>query len=136
MLCTLCKVTATAIGLKPSQYMKVLTFRSFVIGTVVAGLGAALAEVSSWFMLTTSMSPRTTLQIYIYRPIDVSISAIFLLLFVFTIGKAWARFLPTGETFKHHSKLAWLAPIAHFVNPGPFGLKEVRRESVWSSRLC
>jgi hypothetical protein len=32
-----------------------LTFRSFVIGTVVAGLGAALAEVSSWFMLTTSI---------------------------------------------------------------------------------
>ncbi|KAF8588166.1 OPT superfamily oligopeptide transporter [Ramaria rubella] len=83
-----------------------LTFRSFLIGTMIAGLGAALSEI------------------YIYKPINVTISAIFLLLFVFTIGKAWARFLPGKKTFESHPKLAWLAPIAHFINPGPFGLKE------------
>ncbi|KAF8512057.1 oligopeptide transporter [Gautieria morchelliformis] len=83
-----------------------LTFRSFFIGTVVAGLGAALSEI------------------YIYKPINVMISAIFLLLFIFTIGQAWARVFPTGDTFDNHPRWAWLAPAARIINPGPFGLKE------------
>jgi len=83
-----------------------LTFRSICIGTVVAGLGAALS------------------QIYIFKPLEVVISSAFLLLLIFTIGKAWERFLPRGSTFENHSRLKRLAPIAHFINPGPFGLKE------------
>lgn len=83
-----------------------LTFRSLFIGTIVAGLGAAVT------------------QIYTFKPILVVISAIFLLLLIYTIGKAWARFLPTRETFEGRPILGKLAPIAGFINPGPFGLKE------------
>ncbi|CAE6519790.1 unnamed protein product [Rhizoctonia solani] len=81
-----------------------LTWRSFWIGTVVAGLGAALS------------------QIYIFKPIDVSVSGIFLLLLVYTIGNAWAILLPRPEIFQN--RIPWLVPIIRIVNPGPFGLKE------------
>ena len=102
-----------------------LTFRSITIGTIVAGLGAALAEVSSCFTLADPIGKVYCGQIYIYKPINVTISSIFLLLFVYTIGKAWARFLPTGDTFENNPRWAWLASTARFINPGPFGLKEV-----------
>ncbi|CAE6455014.1 unnamed protein product [Rhizoctonia solani] len=81
-----------------------LTWRSFWIGTVVAGLGAALS------------------QIYIFKPISVSVSGIFLLLLVYTIGNAWAFVLPRPEQFQN--RIPWLVPIVRMVNPGPFGLKE------------
>ncbi|KAH7340612.1 oligopeptide transporter [Rhizoctonia solani] len=81
-----------------------LTWRSFWIGTVVAGLGAALS------------------QIYIFKPIDVSVSGIFLLLLVYTIGNAWAILLPRPEQFQN--RISWLVPIIRILNPGPFGLKE------------
>ncbi|KAF8610390.1 oligopeptide transporter [Ceratobasidium sp. AG-I] len=81
-----------------------LTWRSFWIGTIVAGLGAALS------------------QIYIFKPIDVSVSGIFLLLLVYTIGNAWALFLPKPARFE--TRAPWLVPIVRFINPGPFGLKE------------
>ncbi|CAE6446396.1 unnamed protein product [Rhizoctonia solani] len=68
-----------------------LTWRSFWIGTVVAGLGAALY------------------QIYIFKPIDVSVSGIFLLLLVYTIGNAWAILLPKPEQFEN--RIPWLVPI-------------------------
>ncbi|QRV86418.1 OPT oligopeptide transporter protein [Ceratobasidium sp. AG-Ba] len=81
-----------------------LTWRSFWIGTVVAGLGAALS------------------QIYIFKPISVEVSGIFLLLLVYTIGNAWAILVPRPETFE--GRVPWLVPIFRIVNPGPFGLKE------------
>ncbi|KAF8508624.1 OPT oligopeptide transporter protein-domain-containing protein [Hysterangium stoloniferum] len=83
-----------------------LTFRSLFIGTVVAGLGAALSEI------------------YIFKPIDVAISSIFILLLIYTLGKGWARFLPSGKTFENHPALSRLAPIVQFINPGNFGIKE------------
>ncbi|KIJ51867.1 hypothetical protein M422DRAFT_244244 [Sphaerobolus stellatus SS14] len=83
-----------------------LTFRSLLIGTVVAGLGAALG------------------QIYIFKPINVTVSPIFLLLLIFSIGKLWARILPRRSTFEGRPLLNRLAPIAEFINPGDFGLKE------------
>ncbi|KAG8768545.1 hypothetical protein FRC12_005500, partial [Ceratobasidium sp. 428] len=89
-----------------------LTFRSFLIGTIVAGLGAALS------------------QIYIFKPIDVTVSGIFLLLLVYTIGNAWAILLPRPVTFE--SCAPWLVPVLRFVNPEPFGLKEVGA----SSAIC
>ncbi|KAJ1310044.1 hypothetical protein OPQ81_006797 [Rhizoctonia solani] len=81
-----------------------LTWRSFWVGTVVAGLGAALS------------------QIYIFKPIDVSVSGIFLLLLVYTIGNAWAILLPRPEQFQ--DRIPRLVPIIRAINPGPFGLKE------------
>ncbi|KAG8716813.1 hypothetical protein FRC08_008754 [Ceratobasidium sp. 394] len=81
-----------------------LTWRSFWIGTIVAGLGAALS------------------QIYIFKPTAVSVSGIFLLLLVYTIGNAWAILLPQPSAFE--SRVPWLVPVFRVINPGPFGLKE------------
>ncbi|GJJ10751.1 hypothetical protein Clacol_004979 [Clathrus columnatus] len=83
-----------------------LTFRSLLIGTIVAGLGAALNEI------------------YFFKPIIVVISPTFVLLLIYTVGKAWERFLPTRASFQNRPRLTWMTPIAHFINPGPFGLKE------------
>ncbi|EPQ56339.1 oligopeptide transporter [Gloeophyllum trabeum ATCC 11539] len=82
-----------------------LTFRSFFLGTLFAGLGGALYEI------------------YIFKPVQMSVSTVFLLLLIYSIGFAWATFLPRG-TFAERIGLPRLAPVLDFINPGPFGLKE------------
>ncbi|KXN87768.1 Oligopeptide transporter 6 [Leucoagaricus sp. SymC.cos] len=82
-----------------------LTFRSLTIGTVFAGLGAALC------------------QIYLYKPLQMVVSTVFLLLLTYSAGTAWANLLPTREIFIG-TRLGFLAPVFGFLNPGPWGLKE------------
>ncbi|THH01076.1 hypothetical protein EW026_g1569 [Hermanssonia centrifuga] len=82
-----------------------LTFRSAVLGTVFAGLGAALC------------------QIYLFKPIQVGVSTVFLLLLIYSVGTAWAAILPRA-TWVEGTRFARLAPILHFINPGDFHLKE------------
>ncbi|CAA7257463.1 unnamed protein product [Cyclocybe aegerita] len=82
-----------------------LTFRSIVLGTVFAGLGAALC------------------QIYLFKPVQMSVSTVFLLLLTYTVGNAWAKFFPKASWVKD-TRLEVLVPIFHFINPGPFSLKE------------
>ncbi|KII87915.1 hypothetical protein PLICRDRAFT_176672 [Plicaturopsis crispa FD-325 SS-3] len=82
-----------------------LTFRSIFLGTVFAGLGAALC------------------QIYVFKPIEMTVSTVFLLLLIYTIGVAWATFLPR-RSWAEKANLPWLAPVLHFINPGEFKLKE------------
>ncbi|KAI0073510.1 oligopeptide transporter [Panus rudis PR-1116 ss-1] len=82
-----------------------LTFRSLFLGTVFAGLGASLV------------------QIYLFKPIQMSVSTVFLLLLIYTVGISWSAFLPRASSFEN-TRFARLAPVAHFINPGPFGLKE------------
>lgn len=53
----------------------------------------------------------------------MSVSGIFLLLLVYTLGNAWALFLPKPATFE--TRTPWLVPVVRLINPGPFGLKEV-----------
>ncbi|KIM46930.1 hypothetical protein M413DRAFT_16493 [Hebeloma cylindrosporum] len=82
-----------------------LTFRSVVLGTLFAGMGAALC------------------QIYLFKPVQMTVSSVFLLLIIYTIRNGWAKFLPrrgwvVGTRFER------LAPVFHFINPGPFCLKE------------
>nr|XP_031859812.1 uncharacterized protein CI109_004660 [Kwoniella shandongensis]KAA5526884.1 hypothetical protein CI109_004660 [Kwoniella shandongensis] len=90
-----------------------LTFRSIVLGSLVAAFQAAMN------------------QIYNFKPTAASISGSFLILIVWVFGVAWAKFLPRGDHFERR----WLAkngqgPIPlwlktlKFINPGPFGLKE------------
>ena len=55
-----------------------LAFRSLVLGTVIAGLGAALC------------------QIYIFKPVTVSVSSVFLLLLIYSIGNAGRPFYPSA----------------------------------------
>ncbi|THH32472.1 hypothetical protein EUX98_g1722 [Antrodiella citrinella] len=82
-----------------------LTFRSLVLGTVFAGLGATLV------------------QIYMFKPVQMTVSTVFLLLLIYTVGVAWATFLPRSSTVQG-GRFAKLGPVFDFINPGPFGLKE------------
>ena len=54
----------------------------------------------------------------------MTVSTVFLLLLIYTFGTAWAQFLPRGSTVEGTS-FAKLGPVLGFINPGPFGLKEV-----------
>ncbi|KAL4258388.1 oligopeptide OPT transporter family protein [Pleurotus pulmonarius] len=82
-----------------------LTFRSFILGTVFAGLGAALC------------------QIYLFKPVQMTVSSVFLLLLIYTAGNAWATFLPRS-TWVTGTRFGFLSGVFHFINPGPFTLKE------------
>ncbi|EGO04039.1 hypothetical protein SERLA73DRAFT_102396 [Serpula lacrymans var. lacrymans S7.3] len=82
-----------------------LTFRSLLIGTVFAGLGAALN------------------QIYLLKPVQLTISPVFLLVLVYSVGLAWAKILPRRSTVQN-TRLAWLASTFDFINPGDFKIKE------------
>ncbi|KAI0648419.1 oligopeptide transporter [Trametes meyenii] len=82
-----------------------ITFRSLLLGTIFAGLGAALC------------------QIYLFKPVQVSVSTVFLLLLIYSVGLAWSKYLPRAE-WVEGTRFARLAPVLHFINPGEFGLKE------------
>ena len=56
----------------------------------------------------------------------MSISTVFLLLIIYSFGILWAAVLPKASLVEG-TRWAHLAPIIKFINPGPFGLKEVRR---------
>ncbi|KAH9071577.1 OPT oligopeptide transporter protein-domain-containing protein [Lactarius deliciosus] len=81
------------------------TFRSVVLGTVIGGLGAALH------------------QVYIFKPVQVGISTVFLLLLIYLLGKFWSTFFPR-HSWVEGTRFEWLGPTLHIINPGQFGLKE------------
>lgn len=82
-----------------------LTFRSIVLGTLFAGMGAALC------------------QIYLFKPVQLGVSTVFLLLLIYTAGNGWANLFPKRSWVEgtHFEKLGG---ILHFINPGPFSIKE------------
>ncbi|KAL0058232.1 hypothetical protein AAF712_015099 [Marasmius tenuissimus] len=82
-----------------------ITYRSFVIGTVIAGLGAALYEI------------------YYFKPVQVTVSTVFLLLVTYTVGELMAKILP-GRSTVEGTRFQFLGPFFHALNPGPFKLKE------------
>ncbi|KAI9447706.1 oligopeptide transporter [Lactarius indigo] len=82
-----------------------LTFRSVVLGTVIGGLGAALY------------------QVYIFKPTQVGISTLFLLLVIYLLGKFWSTFFPR-PSWVEGTRFERLGPTLHFINPGEFRLKE------------
>ncbi|KAK0452510.1 peptide transporter MTD1 [Armillaria borealis] len=90
-----------------------LTFRSLFLGTVIAGLGAALCQASRCL----------SHDIYNFKPVQMTVSTVFLLLVLYSIGVAWAAFLPK-RSWVEGTRLQSLAPVLEFINPGPFGLKE------------
>ncbi|KAL4803348.1 OPT oligopeptide transporter protein-domain-containing protein [Aspergillus unguis] len=80
-----------------------LTFRSIVLGTVFTALSSVITIL------------------YVFKPYQVQVSAVFLQLLVFIFGKAWATFTPRPERFKK----AWLRTVLRFMNSGQhFGIKE------------
>ncbi|OCH87394.1 oligopeptide transporter [Obba rivulosa] len=82
-----------------------LTFRSLFLGTLFAGLGSALC------------------QIYLFKPIQMSVSTVFLLLLIYSVGRVWATFLPRGSSVEG-TRFSRLAPVLEFINPGEFRIKE------------
>ncbi|KAL0960200.1 hypothetical protein HGRIS_011834 [Hohenbuehelia grisea] len=82
-----------------------LTFRSLFLGTLFAGMGAALC------------------QIYLFKPIQMSVSTVFLLLLIYSVGNAWAAVFPK-RSLVEGTRFAFLGSFLHFLNPGPFTLKE------------
>jgi hypothetical protein len=102
-----------------------LTFRSLVLGTVFAGLGAAMCQVRMILSHADCVdSAEGIKQIYLFKPIQVSVSTVFLLLLVYSVGTAWATFIPRASVVEG-TRFAWLAPALNVINPGPFRLKEV-----------
>ncbi|CAI7567975.1 unnamed protein product [Penicillium viridicatum] len=90
-----------------------LTFRAAILGS---GLAAFLAVMT---------------QIYAFKPTQVDISGVFLVLVSYFMGTAWAKFLPRGDRFEvrwreqnGRARLPWWITVIKFVNPGPFSLKE------------
>ena len=106
-----------------------ITFRSMVIGTVFAGLGAALCEVcySHTFVGHYSAACRTDAR-YFFRstcsslprrpcPPSSSCSS-------YTRSALWAKYLPRAS-WVESTRFAGLAPVLQFINPGEFRIKEV-----------
>ncbi|KAJ5986607.1 OPT peptide transporter Mtd1 [Penicillium sp. IBT 35674x] len=80
-----------------------LTFRSIVLGTVFTALSSVIT------------------MLYTFKPVQVSVSAVFLQLLVFVFGEAWAFFTPNPDRLK----TSWLRKTLKFLNFGqPFGIKE------------
>ncbi|KAL5340174.1 OPT oligopeptide transporter protein-domain-containing protein [Aspergillus crustosus] len=80
-----------------------LTFRSIVLGSVFTALSSVITIL------------------YVFKPFQVQVSAVFLQLLVFIAGKAWAAFTPRPDRFK----VTWIRKTLEFLNFGqPFGIKE------------
>jgi hypothetical protein len=79
---------------------------------------------------------RVFVKIYLFKPIQVAVSSMFLLLIIYSCGLAWAKILPTQSSVEG-TRFEGMGSIIHFLNPGPFGLKEVCGvASNFSGRLC
>ena len=54
----------------------------------------------------------------------MSVSTVFLLLIIYTVGIVWAKYVPQAS-WVEGSRFAGLAPVLRFINPGEFRIKEV-----------
>ncbi|KAI1399216.1 putative OPT peptide transporter Mtd1 [Hypoxylon fuscum] len=98
-------------GLDVSKYListrddgdPAFTFRSVVLGTVFTALSSVIT------------------MLYIFKPYQVQVSAVFIQLLVFIFGEAWALSTPRPDRFQGK----WLRNSLSFLNSGqPFGIKE------------
>ncbi|WWC89674.1 uncharacterized protein L201_004599 [Kwoniella dendrophila CBS 6074] len=109
-------------GLDASQHLlsirddgdPAITFRSFILGTLMACFQASMH------------------QIYLFKPTQASISGSFIVLILYFIGNGWAKFLPRGDHLEqrfrekngNQGSLTFWIKLWKFVNPSTFGLKE------------
>ena len=63
-----------------------------------------------------------------FKPIAAGASTVFLLLVIYSFGKFWSTFFPKRSLVKG-TRFERLGPALHFINPGEFGIKEVRLPS-------
>ncbi|KAH6917902.1 peptide transporter MTD1 [Coprinopsis sp. MPI-PUGE-AT-0042] len=84
-----------------------LTLRAFIIGSLVACLGAAMY------------------QVYVLKPVLAAVSNTFLILAVYIIGVCWSTLLPSGEQHNEKAPRQTLSSrFLHVLNPGCFGFSE------------
>jgi len=98
-----------------------LTLRSLILGSLLSAFGAAVTQVGASKRPMPQLTYFLTAQIYSFKPASVGVSSIFLLLVIYSFGRLWER-LPTKASFEKHPAIA---RVADFLNPGPFGMKEV-----------
>ncbi|KAF7553299.1 hypothetical protein G7046_g7138 [Stylonectria norvegica] len=80
-----------------------LTFRSIVLGSLFTALSSVIT------------------MLYVFKPVQMQVSAVFLQLLVFIFGTAWGLITPNPERFK----TKWIQSILRFLNSGQaFGIKE------------
>ncbi|WVF65583.1 hypothetical protein IAT40_000313 [Kwoniella sp. CBS 6097] len=90
-----------------------ITFRSLVLGTIMACFQASMT------------------QIYLFKPTVVTISGSFIVLILYFLGRGWAALLPRGDHLEKRWKARggegplplWITAVK-FLNPSAFGLKE------------
>ena len=63
-------------------------------------------------------------QIYLFKPVQMSVSTVFLLLLIYSFGVAWAKYLPRKE-WVEGTRCERFAGVIDFINPGEFRIKEV-----------
>ena len=59
----------------------------------------------------------------------MTVSTVFLLLIIYTVGTVWAKYLPRAS-WVESTRFAGLAPVLQFINPGEFRIKEVNSLSM------
>ncbi|EAW11017.1 OPT family oligopeptide transporter [Aspergillus clavatus NRRL 1] len=80
-----------------------LTFRSMVLGSAFTALSSVIT------------------MLYLFKPVQMQISPIFLQLLIYILGQAWALFTPSPD----RCRWKWLRNVLRFLNFGqPFGIKE------------
>ncbi|TPX15929.1 uncharacterized protein E0L32_000263 [Thyridium curvatum] len=80
-----------------------LTFRSIFLGSVFTALSSVIT------------------MLYIFKPFQIQVSAVFIQLLVFIFGEAWYLLTPSPDRFKWK----WVKAILRFLNFGQkFGIKE------------
>ncbi|KAK8213651.1 putative oligopeptide transporter [Phyllosticta capitalensis] len=95
------------------DFDSVITFRSLFLATILCGFQAVMY------------------QIYMFKPTNINISGLFVVLISYFLGNAWASFLPRGDHFETRWRAQggqgkrpfWLQALV-VLNPGPWGLKE------------
>ncbi|KAL0940199.1 oligopeptide transporter 7 [Colletotrichum truncatum] len=95
------------------DFQPALTFRSLFLATCLSAFQAVMS------------------QIYTFKPTVVTISGTFIVLIAYFLGKAWAKFLPRGDTLEARwrekggeGKPPTYIRVVSFFNHGPWNLKE------------
>ncbi|KAL4079664.1 OPT oligopeptide transporter protein-domain-containing protein [Scleroderma citrinum] len=61
--------------------------------------------------------------IYLFKPVQSSVSTVFLLLLIHSMGLTWSRVLPRRSSVEG-TRYVKLGPFLEFINPGEFRIKE------------
>lgn len=101
------------ISLEDDPNLPIHTFRTWFIGLGLAAFGAVLG------------------MLFQFRPQVISVSALFLQLLAYMMGKALEATIP-GPGSRFHTG----GPFWNFLNPGPFNIKEHVASQIMANTVC